>query len=122
MLNFDSCTNILNLGIDNWGQIKNQGDKNALLSYINSEEAFKDLDYRTAKLLETIMKVDIPNDGGYNMCKAIEDIKNDGRFEGKSETLYELTQDGIITKEIAANKLNITVKKFEKDMKAYFAK
>lgn len=102
--------------------IKNQGDKKELLSYINSEEAFKNLDYRTAKLLETIMKVDIPNDGGYNMCKAIEDIKNDGRFEGKSETLYELTHDGIITKEIAANKLNITVKKFEKDMKAYFAK
>ena len=102
--------------------IKNQGDKKELLSYINSEEAFKNLDYKTAKLLETIMKVDIPNDGGYNMCKAIEDIKNDGRFEGKSETLYELTRDGIITKEIAANKLNITVKKFEKDMKAYFAK
>ena len=106
--------------------IKNQGDKKELLSYINSEEAFKDLDYRTAKLLETIMKVDIPNDGGYNMCKAIEDIKNDGKLEGKregkSETLYELTRDGVITKEIAANKLNITVEKFEKDMKAYFAK
>ena len=106
--------------------IKNQGDKKALLSYINSEEAFKDLDYRTAKLLETIMKVDIPNDGGYNMCKAIEDIKNDGKreglLEGEVKTLYELTRDGIITKEIAANKLNITVKKFEKDMKAYFAK
>ena len=102
--------------------IKNQRDKKELLSYINSEEAFKNLDYKTAKLLETIMKVDIPNDGGYNMCKAIEDIKNDGRFEGKSETLYELTHDGVITKEIAANKLNITVEKFEKDMKAYFAK
>ena len=89
-----------------------------LLSYINSEEAFKNLDYKTAKLLETIMKVDIPNDGGYNMCKAIEDIKNDGKFE----TLYELTRDGIITKETAANKLNITAEKFEKDMKAYFAK
>ena len=100
--------------------IKNQGDKKELLSYINSEEAFKNLDYKTAKLLETIMKVDIPNDGGYNMCKAIEDIKNDGRFEGKSETLYELTRDGVITKEIAAKKLNITVEKFEKDMKAYF--
>ena len=110
--------------------IKNQGDKKALLSYINSEEAFKNLDYRTAKLLETIMKVDIPNDGGYNMCKAIEDIKNDGKLEGLlegkreglREGLYELTRDGIITKETAANKLNITVKKFEKDMKAYFNK
>ena len=76
------------------------------------------------------MKVDIPNDGGYNMCKAIEDIKNDGKLEGKREgilegevkTLYELTRDGIITKETAASKLNITVGKFEKDMKAYFAK
>ena len=76
------------------------------------------------------MKVDIPNDGGYNMCKAIEDIKNDGKLEGLlegkreglREGLYELTRDGIITKEIAANKLNITVEKFEKDMKAYFAK
>ena len=106
--------------------IKNQGDKKELLSYINSEEAFKNLDYKTAKLLETIMKVDIPNDGGYNMCKAIEDIKNDGKreglLEGEVKTLYELTRDGIITKEIAANKLNITVEKFEKDMKAYFAK
>ena len=106
--------------------IKNQRDKKELLSYINSEEAFKNLDYKTAKLLETIMKVDIPNDGGYNMCKAIEDIKNDGKreglLEGEVKTLYELTRDGIITKEIAANKLNITVEKFEKDMKAYFNK
>ena len=76
------------------------------------------------------MKVDIPNDGGYNMCKAIEDIKNDGKLEGKREglregeikTLYELTRDGIITKETAANKLNISVEKFEKNMKAYFSK
>ena len=52
------------------------------------------------------------------MCKAIEDIKNDGKLE----TLYELTRDGVITKETAASKLNITVGKFEKDMKAYFAK
>ena len=60
------------------------------------------------------------------MCKAIEDIKNDGKLEGKREgkceTLYELTRDGIITKETAANKLNISVEKFEKDMKAYFSK
>ena len=105
---------------------------------INTREYIRDennLNYHlitvtSYELLETIMKVDIPNDGGYNMCKAIEDIKNDGKLEGKREglregeikTLYELTRDGIITKETAANKLNITVEKFEKDMKAYFAK
>ncbi len=66
----------------------------------------------------------------YKKYKELEDIKNDGKLEGKREgilegevkTLYELTRDGIITKEIAANKLNITVEKFEKDMKAYFNK
>ena len=106
--------------------IKNQGDKKALLSYINSEEPFKDLDDKTAKLLGSIMKVDIPYEGGYNMCKALEDLKNDskreGILEGERKKLYELTRDGIITKEIAAKKLNINVEKYEKDMKAYFAK
>ena len=93
---------------------------------INTREYIRDennLNYHlitvtSYELLETIMKVDIPNDGGYNMCKAIEDIKNDGKLE----TLYELTRDGVITKETAASKLNITVGKFEKDMKTYFAK
>ena len=80
------------------------------------------------------MKVDIPYEGGYNMCKALEDLKNDSKLEGKREgkregilegerkNLYELTRDGIITKEIAAKKLNINVEKYEKDMKAYFDK
>ena len=64
------------------------------------------------------------------MCKAIEEIKNDSKLEGKREgllegkrnILYELTREDIITKEIAANKLNITVEKFENDMNAYFVK
>lgn len=60
------------------------------------------------------------------MCKAIEEIKNDSKLEGKREgkrnILYELTREGIISKETAANKLNITVEKFENDMNAYFVK
>lgn len=40
----------------------------------------------------------------------------------QKKTLYELTRDGKITKETGANMLNITVEKFEMDMKAYFAK
>lgn len=64
------------------------------------------------------------------MCKAIEEIKNDSKLEGKREgllegkknILYELTREDIISKEIAANKLNITVEKIENDMNAYFVK
>ncbi|MDD7254863.1 hypothetical protein, partial [Bullifex porci] len=67
---------------------------------------------------------------GNNMCRAIEQMKkhtleegiSQGISQGKAETLYELTRDGIITKETGANKLNITIEKFEKDMKSYFAK
>ena len=47
---------------------------------------------------------------------------SDGISQGTEKTLYELTRDGIITKETGANKLNITIETFEKDMKSYFAK
>ena len=64
------------------------------------------------------------------MCRAIEQMKkhsydegfSQGLYQGTEKTLYELTRDGKITKETGANMLNITVEKFEMDMKAYFAK
>ena len=92
----------------------------------NSDEYFKNLNEVTFELIEALIDGKIPNDGGNNMCRAIEQMKKhtleEGYSQGKAETLYELTRDGIITKETGANKLNITVEKFEKDMKSYFAK
>ncbi|MDD7254862.1 hypothetical protein [Bullifex porci] len=92
----------------------------------NSEEYFKNLNELTYELIEALIDDKIPNDGGNNMCRAIEQMKKhafeEGYSQGKAKTLYELTRDGIITKETGANILNITVEKFEMDMKAYFAK
>ena len=96
----------------------------------NSEEYFKNLNEVTFELIEALVDDKIPNDGGNNMCRAIEQMKkhsydegvSQGLSQGTEKTLYELTRDGIITKETGANKLNITVEKFEKDMKSYFAK
>ena len=106
--------------------IKFKSDEEKLLKYFNSEEYFKNLNEVTFELIEALVDDKIPNDGGNNMCRAIEQMKKhtleEGYSQGKAETLYELTRDGIITKETGANKLNITVEKFEKDMKSYFAK
>ena len=92
----------------------------------NSEEYFKNLNEVTFELIEALVDDKIPNDGGNNMCRAIEQMKKhaleEGISQGRAKTLYELTQEGKITKETGANMLNITVEKFEMDMKAYFAK
>ena len=96
----------------------------------NSEEYFKNLNEVTFELIEALIDGKIPNDGGNNMCRAIEQMKkhaleegiSQGISQGRAKTLYELTRDGKITKETGANMLNITVEKFEMDMKAYFAK
>ena len=106
--------------------IKFKSDEEKLLKYFNSDEYFKNLNKVTFELIEALVDDKMPNDGGNNMCRAIEQMKKhtleEGISQGKAETLYELTRDGIITKETGANKLNITVEKFEKDMKSYFAK
>ena len=96
----------------------------------NKEECFKNFNEVTFELIEALVDDKIPNDGGNNMCRAIEQMKkhtleegiSQGISQGKAETLYELTRDGKITKETGANMLNITIEKFEKDMKSYFAK
>lgn len=110
--------------------IKIQADKNEFLSYINSENAFQNLDENTAKLLESIVNIEIPKDGGYNMCKAFEEIKKDAKLEGKLEgnkegktnTFFELTHEGLLSREIAAEKLNISLSEYTKLEKEFFDK
>ncbi|MDY4066880.1 hypothetical protein [Bullifex sp.] len=96
------------------------------MSYINSEKAFQNLDENTAKLLETIVNIEIPKDGGYNMCKAFDEIKKDakleGNKEGKTNTFFELTHEGLLSREIAAEKLNISLSEYTKLEKEFFDK
>ena len=55
-----------------------------------------------------------------DMCKAVEDLKNEfkaeGRTEGKLSMLVTLVKDGIIDISIAAEKANMTVDEFEECM------
>ena len=60
------------------------------------------------------------------MCRAIEQMKKhtleEGYSQGKAETLYELTRDGKLDKETAANMLNITIAEYSNKEAAFFNK
>lgn len=79
------------------GTMKCSGDKKALLDYcIENEERLKDLDEETYDTICVMIgrkellsrKRDVENSkGGFNMCKAIEDIKKEELQKGRREGL-----------------------------------
>ena len=100
----------------------------------NSEEYFKNLNELTYELIEAIIDDKIPNDGGNNMCRAIEQMKkhsydegvsdgiSQGISQGTEKTLYELTHRGKLDKETAANMLNISIAEYSNKEAAFFNK
>ena len=60
-----------------------------------------------------------------NMCKAILEIKQEGRAEGRAEgifkTLYELVRDNLLSLANAAKKAGRLEEEFTAGMSAYFA-
>ncbi|MGN1190366.1 MAG: Rpn family recombination-promoting nuclease/putative transposase [Candidatus Ornithospirochaeta sp.] len=105
--------------------IKNRSDKKAFYDYIKSEKRFNNLDEVTAKLISELINIKI-DDGGNVVCKAIEDLINDskaeGRAEGKADAYFELRRDGIISKEIAADKLGLSLEEYSKREDRFFSK
>ena len=55
----------------------------------------------------------------FDMCKAITDLIQDGKIEGKIETLVNLINDGDMTVEKAASKMQITEKEFCRQAESY---
>ena len=100
----------------------------------NSEEYFKNLNEVTFELIEALVDDKIPNDGGNNMCRAIEQMKkhsydegvsdgiSQGISQGTEKTLYELTHKGKLDKETAANMLNISIAEYANKEAAFFNK
>ena len=48
------------------------------------------------------------------MCKAIEDLIEEGKKEGKLEILLSMIEDGILSIKQAADRMNMTVASFKK--------
>ena len=111
-----------------------RNDKIAFKEYIDTQKTFDResieviTEMVTSKELKAYMQNNTDNEGGnFNMCKAITDLiqdgrdagKTEGKKEGKIETLVDLINDGDMTVEKAASKMQITEKEFCKQAEAY---
>ena len=118
---FDSLKTDLNLVLK---VIKYKSDKNAFCSYISSEERFKKLDEMTAKLVAELINVDMDGEDD-NVCKAIEDLINDskeeGRIEGEVNAIYKLRRDGILNLDVAADRLGLSLEEYNKREERFFS-
>ncbi len=79
------------------GYIKYSNDKNSLLSFI-TEKSDMIIDVDAARVINVMTKthIDIPDDvKEVNMCKAIEDLINDSRAEGRNQGIAEGRNQGI---------------------------
>ena len=73
---------------------KYQDDKAKLDEITRKNEEYHHLDKETIQVINTHMNMHLKYEeekgGGYNMCKAIDDMRADSRLEGKIENMYEL--------------------------------
>ena len=123
--------------------IKYSNDKERLREILTFDESFHRLRRDTVAMLNEVTnsKMTIPDkEETIDMCKAIQDIRNEGRAEGKAEGraegraegeargraegvvigkilgLYELVCDGLLTLTQAAAKAKIPEEQFKKQM------
>lgn len=133
--------------MDNFGMFRTQlrkvfevlryrTDKEEMLRIIREGNGYQNLDEETLEMLAVLMNE--PRiweqrkeyeqkeecGGGYNMCKALDDMKKEakmegreeGREEGAIEVLCSLVKDGMIKMEDAAKRLNMTEELFRVKM------
>lgn len=96
-------------------------DEESLEKCLQKDSRYKHLDEDTIRIINDINSVKVEIIGGYgNMCKAFEDHKlsgvKEGLKEGKRTVLIALVNDGDITIEKAAEKMEVSVDEFKKMM------
>ena len=100
-------------------------DKKKLLELVKNDDYYGEMEddaydvvvhYTKSKELLNV-KNNSGKGGKRDMCKAITDLVNDGREEGREEgvlfTLIGLVEDNLISIEDAAKRANLTVKEFK---------
>ena len=104
--------------------IKKKADKEAFCDYIKSDDRFKNLDEVTAKLIAELINIKI-EDGGTNVCKALDDLVKDSKAEGEAigreNELFELRREGLLTKDYAAKRLGLSVEEYSKREDRFFS-
>lgn len=98
------------------GCIKYSNDKNKLAAFIQDNPRMN-MEIEAARVIETITNTQIQSEevdsmGNVNMCKAIQEMIDDGRDEGRFQVLIMLIQSGKITVKEAASLMNMTTEEF----------
>lgn len=73
--------------------IKHSKDKKSIMELVDSDPKYKSLDREAAQTISVCANVDFKIPEGeekINMCKAIEDMKNDARQEGFAESQSQI--------------------------------
>lgn len=110
--------------------IKNSNDKQKLEEIVYKDDRFKSVSKETAELIKTVTKSEITynnDEEDIDMCKAIEDMRNEAKVEGKAEGCITATVKTAIdfgktekeAIEYASNKLNITPEEIKRFMDGY---
>ncbi|QFJ53757.1 hypothetical protein FXF36_02160 [Pseudobutyrivibrio xylanivorans] len=84
---------------------------------VRNDISFSQMDRETAELMSEFASLELPKknkEGEYDMCKAVEELKEEGREEGRVEMLVSLVKDGLLNIEEAAKRAHMTVTDFEK--------
>ncbi len=96
-----------------------RNDKTAFKEYVDTQKIFDRESIEvvsemvTSKELKEYMQNNKEDEGGnLDMCKAITDLIQDGKIEGKREIFVDLINDGDMTVEKAAAKMQISEKEF----------
>ena len=65
------------------------------------------------------------DEGGDNVCKAIEDLIKDseakGEAKGEANAIYKLRRDGLLDRKIAADRLGLSVEEYTKREDKFFS-
>ena len=100
--------------------IKYSKDKVNLYNVVKNDKGFESVPNEAVSLINTLtgsnLKINEMKEES-NMCEAIEGIKEDGKKEGKMETLISLVKKGFLTIQQAAEEMGLSVDKFEKEAK-----
>lgn len=103
------------------GCIKYSNDKNKLAAFIQDNPRMN-MEVEAARVIEVITHTHIKREevddmGNVNMCKAIQEMIQDGRDEGRVQLLVTLIQSGDISLQRAAALMNMTPEEFQEKSK-----
>ncbi len=98
--------------------IKYSNDNKELDRVLHDYVAYTDVSWETAEVISIMTGTDIPlnktKKGRVDVCKAIEDMRNNAEKAGVIKTLVDLVKKGLLTLAQAAEQANMTVDEFEK--------